>query len=242
MRSLRCIVSIVLVQWLSAAAVLAADPPVPSFSSATVGGALPRGWEPILLRGIAPSRYSLVRDENGVVLRAEAAASASGLALTLTPPIRERRILRWRWKGEQALQVSDHTQRATDDAIARVYVTFTHPPEQLTLVQRALDALIRALYGRSPPHATLMYLWDGRAMVGTSRRNAYTDRVHNIVVESGSAHLGQWLAYERDIDADYRAAFGSAPSQMTGIAVMTDADNTAGSAAALYGDITLRPR
>jgi hypothetical protein len=231
---------IALAQGVVPAAALAADPVVPPFSGAAPGGALPGGWEPILLRGIAPSRYSLVRDGSSVVLRAEAAASASGLAFTFSAPVVEGRILRWRWKGEQALQTSDHTQRATDDAIARVYVTFTHPPEQLSLVQRTLDSLIRALYGRSPPHATLMYLWDGRAAVGTSRRNAYTDRVHNIVVESGSARLGQWLAYERDIDADYRAAFGSAPSQLTGIAVMTDADNTAGTASALYGDITLR--
>src|SRR5688500_7206447 len=175
MPSLRCIVSIALVQWLSAAAVLAADPPIPPFSSATAGDALPGGWEPILLRGIAPSRYSLVRDENSVVLRAEAAASASGLGLTLTPPISERRILRWRWKGGQAPQVSEPAQPSTADPIARIYVTSTHPPSERALAQRALGARSRALYGRSPPRATWWYMWDGREMVGTTRRNAYTD-------------------------------------------------------------------
>ena len=43
----------------------------------------------------------------------------------------------------------------------------------------------------------------------------------------------------RDVEADYRAAFGEAPPPISGVALMTDADNTGGSALAYYGDITL---
>lgn len=148
-------------------------------------------------------------------------------------------MLRWRWKGERLPTAADTTRRATDDAMARIYVMFRHPPERLTRAQRATDEMMQRLHDEAPPHATLLYVWDNRAAVGTSTRNAYTDRVRNIVVESGSARLSQWLAYERDIAADYRAAFGEAPPSVTGVAVMTDADNTASSAIAYYGDITL---
>ncbi len=107
------------------------------------------------------------------------------------------------------------------------------------MAQRGIDEMMRALYGEAPPHATLLYVWDNRAPVGTSTRNAYADSVRNIVVESGRARLSQWLAYERDVAADYRAAFGEAPPPVSGVALMTDADNTASSAVAYYGDITL---
>jgi hypothetical protein len=63
-----------------------------------------------------------------------------------------------------------------------------------------------------------------------------------IVVDSGSAHAGKWRLHERDVVADYRAAFGEDPPPISGIALMTDADNTGESADAWYGDIVLAPR
>ena len=78
--------------------------------------------------------------------------------------------------------------------------------------------------------------------MGTIVPNPYTDRVRMIVVESGAARLRQWLAYERDIVADYRQAFGEEPPPISGVAVMTDADNTGEEVVAYYGDIALSPR
>jgi hypothetical protein len=63
-----------------------------------------------------------------------------------------------------------------------------------------------------------------------------------VVVESGDARLGRWLSYERDIGADYRAAFGGDTPLVTGIAIMTDADNTRTRAVAYYGDVVVKRR
>jgi hypothetical protein len=63
-----------------------------------------------------------------------------------------------------------------------------------------------------------------------------------IVVESGPVHLNQWRSVRRDIVADFRRAFGDDPPRISGIAVMTDTDNTAASATAWYGDVVLHPR
>jgi head-tail adaptor len=60
-----------------------------------------------------------------------------------------------------------------------------------------------------------------------------------IVVESGSARAGRWVSYERDIAADYRAAFGEDPPPVSGVAIMTDSDNTGERVRAWYGDIAL---
>ena len=61
-----------------------------------------------------------------------------------------------------------------------------------------------------------------------------------IVIESGEAKAGQWVAESRNIYEDYQKAFGDDPPPISGVAVMTDTDNTQESAVAYYGDITFR--
>ena len=58
-----------------------------------------------------------------------------------------------------------------------------------------------------------------------------------IVVESGPSRVGGWADAARNIAADYQAAFGEVPPMITGVALMTDTDNTGESATAYYGDI-----
>jgi hypothetical protein len=73
---------------------------------------------------------------------------------------------------------------------------------------------------------------------GTILPNAHTDRVRMIVVESGRGQVGQWVAEERNVYEDYRRAFGAEPPMISGLALMTDTDDTGESATAWYGDIS----
>ena len=230
---------------MAAATTLAAAPyAIGAFSSGTPGDPLPAGWEPLTFRHIARhTRYALVRvPEEGVVLRAEAEQSASGLRYPLDLPAQERPILTWRWSVANVIARGDVHRRDGDDYPARLYVSFRYTPERLALVDRVKYAAARVLYGEYPPHAGLNYVWDAHAPVGTEVRNPFTDRVQMIVVESGTGRVGQWARYERDIVADYRQAFGEDPPPISGVALMTDADNTGESAVAHYGDIALSPR
>jgi hypothetical protein len=61
-----------------------------------------------------------------------------------------------------------------------------------------------------------------------------------IVVESGASRLNHWVQEARNIYADYKAAFGKEPPFISGVAVMTDSDNTGESATAFYGDIIFK--
>jgi hypothetical protein len=70
--------------------------------------------------------------------------------------------------------------------------------------------------------------------------NPYTDRVMMFVVESGAARLDQWVDEERNVYEDYRQAFGQEPPLISGVAIMTDTDNTREQAIAYYGDILFR--
>jgi hypothetical protein len=61
-----------------------------------------------------------------------------------------------------------------------------------------------------------------------------------IVVESGESKLNQWVTEERNLYEDYKKAFSHEPPIISGVAIMTDTDNTGESAIAYYGDILFK--
>jgi hypothetical protein len=70
--------------------------------------------------------------------------------------------------------------------------------------------------------------------------NPYTDRVIMIVIESGETRLDEWIIEERNVYEDYMKAFGENPPKISGVAIMTDTDNTKESAVAYFGDIVFK--
>ena len=208
--------------------------------SAPLTDGLPEGWRPQTFKGIARhTRYTLVREEGSYLMKAEANASASGLIRPLNVSPKAYPILRWRWKVANLLSKADVTRKRGDDYPARIYVAFAYDPKRASVLQRIKYEAVRLIYGEYPPHAGLNYIWEGKAPVGTIVPNPFTDRVRMIVVDSGSGRLGQWVEHERNIHDDYVRAFSEEPPQVSGIAIMTDADNTGESAVAYYGDIDL---
>ena len=140
------------------------------------------------------------------------------------------------------LEKGNVLRREGDDYPARIYISFTFDPDRLSGTDRLKYKLYSLLHSEPPPLAVLNYIWDNHSPAGTIVNNAYSNRVRMIVVESGSAHLGQWRSEQRNLFEDYKKAFGEAPGRITGIAIMTDTDNTAESATAWYGDISLHKK
>jgi len=60
------------------------------------------------------------------------------------------------------------------------------------------------------------------------------------VVESGKEKLNTWVSEEQNVYEDYKKAFGEEPPMISGVAIMTDTDNTGESATSYYGDIAFR--
>jgi hypothetical protein len=211
------------------------------FSAAPSGAALPEDWQPLTFPRVERhTRYQLVADEGTTVVRAEADASASGLIRRLEVDPARHPILAWRWKIAGVVANADATRKSGDDYAVRVYVAFKYDPARVSWFDRAKYALIKLIYGEYPPHAGINYVWDNRLAPGTILPNAYTDRVRMIVVRSGDGEAGRWMAETRNVLEDYRRAFGEAPPPVSGIAIMTDTDDTGGKAVAWYGDIDLR--
>jgi len=213
------------------------------FSAAEAGGSFPAGWKPLTFKNIDKHTvYSLVKDQNVVVVKAESQASASGLIREIKIDPREFPILQWRWKVENVLKKGDVRRKEGDDYPARIYITFEYDPQKLSFLDRTKYGLVKAFYGQYPPLAALNYIWESQAPQGTLVPNPFTDRVMMIVVESGAEKLNQWVTEERNVLEDYRKAFGEDPPLINGVAIMTDTDNTGESAVAYYGDIWFKKK
>ena len=212
---------------------------IAAFSTLQAGAALPPSWQPLRVPGAKnPTRYSLVSDGGNTVVRADATAAASAISRKIKINLADFPMLSWRWKISNVLATSDIRSRAGDDFPARLYVMFDYPLDKLSLAERTRLRMARALHDPDVPAAALCYVWDGKAAAGTMVASSYSDRVRMIVVESGASRVNQWLAFERDVAADFKAAFGETAPAVTAVAIATDTDNTGESAVAFYGDIS----
>jgi len=211
---------------------------LPNRFSDMIPGESVTGWQPMTFEKIrAHTRYTLVKDQGRTVLRADSNASASGLVNPVDIDPKAYPVLAWRWKVNRTIDKGDVTRKSGDDYAARIYITFAEAPENLSFFERAKLAAIRMVYGQTPPSAALTYVWGNRVPVGSIHPNPYTRRVQMIAADSGPAHVNQWRSVRRNIVEDFKRAFGREPSRISGIAVMTDGDNTGESATAWYGDI-----
>lgn len=213
------------------------------FSTAPAGGPLPEGWTAQTFKAIERhTSYSLVACNGKTAVMARSEGAASGLTRKLRVDPREYPILSWRWKVEGLLPAADLKVKKADDAPARVYVTFAYDPAKVGFFEKAKFETVRLFYGEYPPLAALTYVWASRESAGAAFASPYTDRSRVIVVEGGPEKVQRWVDEERDVFQDYRRVFGEDPPAVSGVAIMTDTDNTGGSATAYYGDIVFRKR
>ena len=211
---------------------------VAEFSRLKPGDPLPAPWEPLTFKKIERhTRYELIRDGGQTVVTARSRQSASGLLRKVSIDLKKTPYLNWRWKVARVYSQGDVTRKDRDDYPARVYVTFAYDPNQVGFLERAKFETARLVYGETPPMAALNYIWANRAPRGSIVPNAYTSRAIMIAVQSGSALTGRWITEKRNVYADYKKAFGREPTTVTGVAIMTDTDNTGESGQAWYGDI-----
>ncbi len=206
-------------------------------------GNLPKGWS---FYRVAPYKkntaYRLQNYQGRTVLKAESNQSASGLAVKLKPRPSQHLWLKWEWKAVSPLDKANNLDKYADDAPLRVMVAFDGDRSRLTMKDRMVAEMAQIMSGQEMPYATLMYVWSPKGQLEQIKSNPYTDRVKLIAVDIGRENLGQWRQHQRDLTADYIKAYGYAPGNLIGIALMTDTDNTKSQTKAYYGDIELKYR
>lgn len=216
---------------------------VGAFSEAQPGTTFPQDWKPLTFEKIpVHTQYVLVKDGDQVVVKATSHQSSSGITREITIDPKEYPIVKWRWKVENVLKNGDVTQKSGDDYPARLYITFEYDGSKVDFFEKAKYETAKFLYGQYPPIGAINYIWESKSPIGTMAPNPYTDRVIMIVIESGETRLNEWITEERNVFKDYKNAFGEDPPKISGVAIMTDTDNTKESAIAYFGNIVFKKK
>ena len=184
--------------------------------------------------------YTLVADGGRAgVLRASADRSASLYVAPLKPAIRVPMTLSWDWKTDALVAGADNRDKGREDAPLRVMVAFDGDVTTLPEAEQKQFKRAKALSGRTPPYAMLMYIWTDQVPVGSVIASAHTSQVKMLAVASGPNGLGSWQSVQRNLADDYRRAYGAEAGPVLGVAVMTDTDNTGTKAVGEYADIRI---
>lgn len=214
---------------------------VGNFSAADIRAEVPKGWEPLTFKRIdSRTKYALARKDGTTVVKATSNGGAAGLIHRQAISPEQYPVIEWRWNVERVLPKDDEQSKSGDDYPARLYITFDYDEDDLGFFDRMKLKGMKALGYDNIPLRALSYVWASHSPVGEVYDNPYTDWVQMLPVESGEKKAGTWTSERRNVLEDYRAAFGEDPPPISGVAIMTDTDNTGTSATAYYGDIVFK--
>lgn len=193
---------------------MAAEPRILGHFSA---GSL-EGWSRKLFSG--ETRYQLVAVDGRQLLEARARGTASALYRTLDLQLDPAPVLEWSWRVAEVDTSIDERRREGDDFAARLYVVAETGP--FFWQKLALN-----------------YVWSGSEPEGSHWPSPFTERSHMIVVQSGPAPASAMVRESRNLLEDFRTYFRVDQKRISGLALMTDGDNSGAEFRAWYGDIRL---
>lgn len=199
-------------------------------------------WQQHLFPSKKATQYNAVEVDGRAALMATAISSASMLRQPVRVEPASLQTIAFSWKVAQLIPGADLSQRDAHDSPVRLVLAFEGDRSEFSMKNAMLSELSLTLTGEPMPYATLMYVWCNACAKEDVYVSPRTDRIREIALETGPERLGQWLSYQRDIQADYIKAYGQAPGALVGVGIMTDTDNTRQSAVAWYGPVSLTTR
>ena len=197
---------------------------------------LPRQTKPF-------TRFALVDVDGKPALRVEAESSYGNLVhpvANAAPALK----LSWSWRVDQLIDAADLHTRDGDDTAIKVCVFFDEPLERVPFVERQILRAARSNAVEPIPAATVCYVWDAHMPAGSKIDSAFTHRLRYKILQSGPAHLREWVKERRDVAADFTELFGTESAEVPpviGIAIGADADNTKSRSLAYVSELVLAP-
>jgi hypothetical protein len=127
-------------------------------------------------------------------------------------------MLAWSWRPVEFPAGSDERQSKTNDSAVSVYAVFPHNPWSVK---------------------SLKYIWSAVVPVGT-RLSSSGGLTQGLVIRSGTDRKGSWMEERVDIFEDYKKFFDETEApKASGIAVLTDSDDTKSTAQGDYANFRL---
>ena len=162
--------------------------------------------------------WSLGSNENGNFIRAEAEGKGSGLGKEVKIDLSKTPFINITWKVEKDLSgIVENTKKGHDYA-ARVFVL--KKTGSTLLSNRAIN-----------------YVYSSNNDVGKNWASPYTKKSIDYVLSSTKNNLNTWITVKANVKEDFMKLFGIEVSDISGVAIMTDTDNSKLKAISYYQNI-----
>lgn len=199
------------------------------FSSEIAENELPVNWRYLNFPRSGPATsYKMIEDPDfGPIIEARSEGGAGAIVRSVLIDPNRYPILQWKWKIGKAFPKSSLVEKSGDDFPVRLMVSFGNSDGSGNNITKA-----------GFRDKTLCYVWAAEEQLGTFAVNPHHDHVVTIVAAVGSS-AGSWRTFSRNIIDDFIQAFSEKPEMITGVALMSDSDDTGAQVTGWYGPISL---
>ena len=164
------------------------------------------------------TKWDLSSNENGNYIRAEAEGQGSGLGKEIEIDLTKTPIINITWKVEKDLSGIIENSKKGHDYAARVFV-----------IKKTGSTLLsnRAIY----------YVFSSNNLVNDSWPSPYTKKSIDYVLSTTKDNLNKWVTVKANVKKDFKKLHNLDVTNLTGIAIMTDTDNSKLKAVSYYQNI-----
>ena len=162
--------------------------------------------------------WTLGSNENGNFIKAEAEGKGSGLGKEVLVDLLKTPFINISWKVEKDLSGIVENSKKGHDYAARVFVI--KKTGSTALSNRAIN-----------------YVFSSNNEVGKNWPSPYTKKSIDYVLSSTRNNLNAWVTVKANVKDDFKKLHGIEVSDISGVAIMTDTDNSKLKAISFYQNI-----
>ena len=151
--------------------------------------------------------YSVGKNENGNFLKSEANNAASGLGKEIIIDLNKTPFINITWRIEQDLNGIKENSKKGHDYAARVFVIKKTGATPLS--NRAIN-----------------YVFSSNNDVGLNWPSPYTKKSIDNVLASTKKNMNEWVTVKANVKEDFKRFHDLNVSELDGIAIMSDTDNS----------------
>ena len=164
------------------------------------------------------TNYSLGSNENGNYLKAVADNAASGLGKKITIDLNSTPFINITWKVERNLKGINEKSKKGHDYAARVFV-------------------IKKTGATALSNRAINYVFSSNNKIGENWPSPFTKKSIDKVLSTTNENLNEWVTVKANVKEDFKKFHDLDVSELDGIAIMADTDNSKNKSISYYQNI-----
>ena len=190
---------------------------IADFSAGSGSPGVPPGWQ--LKEKSGKAELATVKDDGIAAVRFRSANTSFSLQKEVKVDLKQFPVLSWKWKVTKLPVGGDFRKSKTDDQAAQLFLAFSKTK-------------------------SIVYIWDTSAPQELMEDTTPVPFLHVkvVVVRSGAAELGKWLAETRNVYEDYKKLFGEEPGDVAGVRLQINSQHTETSAESYFADVVFQKK